>query len=39
MTEMERHVDDLERRIAWLEQRFWPRVLRRLTRVARRSAT
>jgi Glycosyl transferase family 2 len=39
LTEMERHVDDLERRIAWLEQRFWPRVLRRLTRLARRSAT
>ena len=39
MTEIERHVDDLEQRIAWLEQRFWPRVLRRLTRLRRPPAS
>lgn len=29
---LERHIDELERRIGWLEQRLWPRVLRRLSR-------
>lgn len=33
---IEQLVDELERRIAWLEARFWPRVLRKLTRVVRR---
>jgi hypothetical protein len=37
MASLERHIDELEARIAWLEQRFWPRVLRRLTRIGRRS--
>jgi glycosyl transferase family 2 len=38
LTILERHVDELERRIAWLEERFWPRVLRGLSRIARRPA-
>jgi hypothetical protein len=33
---LEREVAELEGRVAWLEQRFWPRVLRRLTRLGRR---
>jgi hypothetical protein len=32
---LEREVADLEHRIAWLEQRFWPRVWRRLSRLGR----
>jgi len=36
LTILEHHIDDLERRIAWLEERFWPRVLRRFSRMARR---
>jgi len=39
LSAIERHVDELERRIAWLEERFWPRVLRRLARVGRRPAS
>ena len=34
---LESHIEDLEGRIAWLEQRFWPRVLRRLSRIGRRT--
>jgi hypothetical protein len=34
---LEREVTELEGRVAWLEQRFWPRVLRRLGRLAGRS--
>ena len=33
---LEREVAELEARVAWLEQRFWPRVLRRLARLGRR---
>jgi hypothetical protein len=33
---LEQYVTELERRVDWLEQRFWPRVMRRLARVARR---
>jgi hypothetical protein len=36
LASIERHVDELERRIAWLEERFWPRVLRRVVRLTRR---
>ena len=36
ITVLERHIDDLERRIAVLEARFWLRVLRRLARLGRR---
>lgn len=36
LTILERHIEELERRIAWLEERFWPRVLRRFSRMARR---
>ena len=32
LTILERHIEELERRIAWLEERFWPRALRRLPR-------
>ena len=32
---LEAYVAELEQRIAFLEQRFWPRVLRRLSRVGR----
>jgi hypothetical protein len=35
---LEQYVTELEQRVEWLEQRFWPRVLRRVTRLARRSA-
>jgi Glycosyl transferase family 2 len=35
---LERQVDALEQRIASLEARFWPRVFRRLSSVARRSS-
>jgi hypothetical protein len=33
---LEREIGDLERRVASLEQRLWPRVVRRVTRLARR---
>jgi hypothetical protein len=33
---LEQYVTELERRVDWLEQRFWPRVIRRLARLARR---
>jgi len=33
---LEREVAELEARVIWLEQRLWPRLLRRLKRVARR---
>ena len=33
---LERYVSELEGRVAWLEQRFWPRLLRRITSLARR---
>jgi hypothetical protein len=33
---LDRHIRALEARIAWLEQRFWPRVLRRVSRAVRR---
>ncbi len=32
---LDRHIRDLEQRIAWLEQRFWPRVFRTAARLAR----
>jgi len=35
---LEQYVTELEQRIEWLEQRFWPRVLRRVARVAGRSS-
>jgi hypothetical protein len=34
---LEQYITDLEQRIDWLEQRFWPRVLRRVARIAGRS--
>ena len=34
----ERQLDELERRIAWLEAGLWPRILRTITRVVRRRA-
>jgi hypothetical protein len=33
---LDRHIRQLESRIAWLEQRLWPRVLRRVLRVVGR---
>jgi len=33
---LEQYVTELERRVDWLEQRFWPRVIRRLASLARR---
>ncbi|MGZ4355237.1 MAG: hypothetical protein ACXVRU_00345 [Gaiellaceae bacterium] len=38
LPKLEQYITELEQRVEWLEQRFWPRVLRRLTRVARRSS-
>lgn len=35
---LEQYITELERRVDWLEQRFWPRVLRRVARLARRSS-
>lgn len=32
---LDRHIRELEARIAWLEQRLWPRVLRRVSHLAR----
>ena len=32
---LEAYVAELEQRIAFLEERFWPRVLRRLSRIGR----
>ena len=34
---LDRHIRELEDRISNLEQRFWPRVVRRLSRLTRRS--
>jgi hypothetical protein len=36
LARLDRHIRELETRIAWLEARFWPRVLRTVARVARR---
>ncbi len=33
---LERYVGELEGRVAWLEQRLWPRLLRRVTALTRR---
>lgn len=33
---LEREIAELEERVAWLEQRFWPRVLRTASRLLRR---
>jgi hypothetical protein len=38
LPKLEQYITELEQRVEWLEQRFWPRVLRRLARVARRSS-
>jgi hypothetical protein len=35
---LEQYVTELEERIEWLEQRLWPRVLRRVARIAGRSS-
>jgi hypothetical protein len=35
---LDRHIRELEARIAWLEQRLWPRVLRTASRLVRRSS-
>ncbi len=35
---LEQYVTELEQRVEWLEQRFWPRVLRRVARIAGRSS-
>jgi hypothetical protein len=35
---LEQYVTELEQRIQWLERRFWPRVLRRVARIAGRSS-
>lgn len=35
---LEKYIAELEQRVAWLEQRFWPRVLRAVTRLIRRAA-
>ena len=35
---LEQNVTELEQRVEWLEQRFWPRVLRRVARIAGRSS-
>jgi hypothetical protein len=36
LARLDRHIRELESRIAWLEARFWPRVVRTLARVVRR---
>jgi hypothetical protein len=33
---LERYVGELEGRVAWLEQRLWPQLLRRVTALIRR---
>jgi hypothetical protein len=38
LPKLERYVTELEQRVEWLEQRFWPRVLRRVARIAGRSS-
>jgi hypothetical protein len=35
---LEKYIAELEHRVAWLEQRFWPRVLRLASRLLRRAA-
>jgi hypothetical protein len=35
---LEQYVTELEQRVEWLEQRLWPRVLRRVARIAGRSS-
>jgi hypothetical protein len=35
---LEQYITELERRVDWLEQRFWPRVLRKVARLGRRSS-
>ncbi len=36
LAKLERQIRELEGRIAWLEERFWPRVLRNVRRIVRR---
>jgi hypothetical protein len=36
LARIERHIRELEDRIAWLEDRFWPRVMRTLSRLVHR---
>jgi hypothetical protein len=36
LAKLERQIRELEGRIAWLEERFWPRVLRTVRRIVRR---
>jgi hypothetical protein len=36
LAKLERQIRELEGRIAWLEERFWPRVLRNVKRIVRR---
>jgi hypothetical protein len=38
LPKLEQYVTELEQRVEWLEQRFWPRVLRRVARIAGRSS-
>jgi hypothetical protein len=38
LSRIEQYVTELEQRVEWLEQRFWPRVLRRVARIAGRSS-
>jgi hypothetical protein len=37
LPKLERYVTELEQRVEWLEQRFWPRVRRRIVRIAGRT--
>ena len=39
LARLDRHIRELEERIAWLEDRFWPRVQRTLSRFVHRSGT
>jgi hypothetical protein len=36
LPKLEQYVTELEQRVEWLEQRFWPRVFRRVARIAGR---
>jgi len=38
LPKLEHYITELEQRVKWLEERFWPRVWRRLARLGRRSA-